>query len=389
MSGTVKQDKARGSWYFVVDVPAPDGSRRQMRRRGFETKKAAAGALAALVTDMTRGTFVRPTKTDVRTFLVDDWLPAKRVTLKPSTAACYEQMLTSYVLPRLGGVELAKVDGGTLNALYADLLAHGRTGASGRSGGLSPKTVRNVHGILHRAFADAVRWKRLAVNPCDSADRPRWAEPEMQAWTAEQLRAFLAHVATDRHAGPWHLLVTTGMRRGELLGLRWSDVDLAAARLTIRHTLTMVGDRPEPGTPKTRAGGRTIALDAATTAALKAWKAVQAAERLAMGAGWQDADGLVVTDPDGTPVHPQVFSRRFKTHAERAGLPVIRLHDTRHSYATAALAAGVPVKVLSQRLGHADVGVTLKIYAHVMPGDDEAAANTVAAAILGNSVTTS
>ena len=179
------------------------------------------------------------------------------------------------------------------------------------------------------------------------------------------------------------MLLTCGMRRGELLGLHWRDVDLSAARLTIRQTRGMVESRVEAGTPKTRSGARTIALDPATVAALKAWKSQQAADRLLMGDGWQDRDGLVVTEADGTPVHPQVLSRRFKAAAKRAGLPVIRLHDTRHSYATAALAAGVPVKVLSQRLGHADVTVTLRIYAHVMPGDDEAAA-AQAAAVLGD-----
>ena len=140
--------------------------------------------------------------------------------------------------------------------------------------------------------------------------------------------------------------------------------------------------RPEVGTPKSRAGVRRVALDAGTVAALRSWKATQAAERLMIGQGWQGGD-LVVTEPDGSAVHPQVLTRRFGVIVKRAGLPTIRLHDVRHSYATAALAAGVPVKVLSQRIGHADVSVTLAVYAHVMPGDDEAAADLVAAAITG------
>lgn len=145
--------------------------------------------------------------------------------------------------------------------------------------------------------------------------------------------------------------------------------------------MTMVGDRPEVGTPKSAAGSRRVALDAATMAALRAWKAEQAAERLLMGAGWQGGHDLVATEPDGSAIHPQVFSRRFAAVVKRVGLPPIRLHDVRHSYATAALAAGVPVKVLSKRLGHADIAVTLRVYAHVMPGDDEAAAELVAAAL--------
>ena len=204
----------------------------------------------------------------------------------------------------------------------------------------------------------------------------------MRAWSSAQLGRFIEATAGDREGAWWRLLATTGMRRGELLGLRWSDIDLDAARLAIRQTVTMVGNAPEVGTPKSRAGVRRVALDAGTVAALRSWKATQAAERLVIGQGWQGGD-LVVTEPDGSAVHPQVLTRRFGVIVKRAGLPTIRLHDVRHSYATAALAAGVPVKVLSQRIGHADVSVTLAVYAHVMPGDDEAAADLVAAAITG------
>ncbi len=201
------------------------------------------------------------------------------------------------------------------------------------------------------------------------------------AWSAAQLGRFIEATASEREAAWWRLLATTGMRRGELLGLRWADVDLDAGRLTIRQTVTMVGNSPAQGTPKSRAGLRMVALDAGTVAVLRAWLA-QAAERLVMGAGWQGGD-MLVTEADGSAVHPQVFTRRFGVLTRRAGLPTIRLHDVRHSYATAALGAGVPVKVLSQRIGHADVAVTLRVYAHVLPGDDEAAAALAATAITG------
>jgi integrase len=383
MTGAIYRDPTRRTWFFVIDLPAAGGRRRQMWRRGFPTKKAAAEALAVVAAEQARGTFVRPSRVTVHRFLADEWLPAKAAALKPSTAAAYRQMIESYIAPRIGDLPLAKVDGSVLNALYADLLANGRTGASGRIGGLSPKTVRNVHGVLHRAFKDAVRWRRLAVNPCDAADQPRRAGPEMRVWTPSELGRFIAATEHDRLGAVWRLLATTGLRRGELAGLRWSDVDLSAGRLTIRQTMTMVDGRPQVGTPKSTAGARSVALDASTVAALRAWKRRQAEERLAMGAGWQDSAGLVVTEPDGSPVHPQVLSRRFTATSKRAGLPAIRLHDVRHSYATAALGAGVGVKVLSQRLGHADVGVTLRVYAHVLPGDDEAAAETVAAVLSG------
>ena len=145
----------------------------------------------------------------------------------------------------------------------------------------------------------------------------------------------------------------------------------------------MVASQPESGTPKSVAGGRTISIDPATLSALRALRKLQAAERLLLGAAWLGESDFVLTEPDGSAIHPQVLSRRFKAQAKSAELPIIRFHDVRHSYATAALAAGAPVKVLSQRLGHADIGVTLRIYAHVMPGDDEAAAALTANAIFG------
>ncbi len=380
--GSIRKDNS-GAWFFVIDTATPDGKRKQLRRRGFATKRDAAAEMAAVITDQNRGSFVRLTRCTLRNFLIDEWLPTKEAALKPSTYSTYAQMLRSYVVPHIGALEMSRIDGGTLNSLYARLLKDGRTGGSGHRGGLAPKTVRNVHGMLHRAFSDAVKLRRIAANPCNAADQPRKAEPEMKLWTTEQMRQFISSVDCDRFAAVWRLLLSTGMRRGELLGIRWVDVDLVAGRLTIRQTSTMVSGRPETGTPKSRAGNRTISLDPGTIQSLKAWRKMQAEERLRAGAGWSDVRGLVATEPDGSSVHPQVFSRRFKAQSSIAQLPQIRLHDTRHSYATAALAAGVPVKVLSQRLGHADVGVTLKIYAHVMPGDDEAAARLAADAIFG------
>lgn len=373
------RDTKTGAYGFVVDVPRPDGRRGQMKRRGFRTIRLAEDERAKVLTQTNAGSFVRPTRTTVASYLRDEWLPARRASVKPSTASSYAGMIESYVVPHIGRVELAKVDGGTLNALYAVLLAEGRTGASGRRDGLSPKTVRNVHGMLHRAFADAVRWRRIAVNPSAAADQPRKPEVQLDVWSGEEMRAFLAATIDDRLAPVWRLLLTTGMRRGEVCGLRWHDVDLTAGRVSIRHTRGMVDSRVEAGTPKTRSGSRTIALDPVTVAALRAWRRAQTEERLVMGAGWLNVEDLLVTEADGSPVHPQVLSRRFKAAAQRAGVKVIRLHDTRHSYATAALAAGVPVKVLSQRLGHADITVTLRVYAHVLPGDDEVAAARVAA----------
>jgi integrase len=204
----------------------------------------------------------------------------------------------------------------------------------------------------------------------------------MQVWTPEQLRAFLAHARQDRLYALWLLVATTGMRRAELAGLRWVDVDLDAARLSPRRPRVVVDYAVHESEPKTRMGKRSLALDPATVATLREHEARQDQERADVGPGWRDS-GLVFTQPDGAPFHPDLITDWFRRLARAAGLPPIRLHDVRHSYATAALAAGVPAKVVSERLGHATIAITLDVYSHVIPGMDAQAANAVASLILG------
>ena len=276
--------------------------------------------------------------------------------LRASTANSYDRMIRLFVQPAIGGAPLVSVDGAMLNALYGRLLTEGRTETRRDLGaGLAPKTVRNVHGMLTKAFSDAVRWGRMQRNPCDAADPPRGQAPAMKAWTADEPRTFTAATRSHRCAGVWALMATTGMRRGEILGLRWADVDLSVGTVSIRSKRIRYGTTITTSTPKTARGIRTISIGPTTVAALKAWK-TQAEERLLMGAGWADS-GLVVTVGDGSAPNPEAFSNTFHDLARRGGLRPIQLHDLRHSYATAALASGVPVKVVSQRLGHADITV--------------------------------
>lgn len=174
------------------------------------------------------------------------------------------------------------------------------------------------------------------------------------------------------------MLATAGLRRGEALGLRWSDVDLDAGRASIRQTVIAVKHTPMLGAPKATMGRRTVTLDKGTVAALREHRKRQAAERLLIGAGWTDTD-LVFCHVDGTMLHPERFTRGFSEAARRLGLPEIRLHDLRHGWATLALQAGIHPKVVQERLGHANIGITLDTYCHVIAGLHEDGAEQVAA----------
>jgi integrase len=382
MRGGTRKRGATWTWYVDVVDPAT-GRRRQQSKGGFKTKRDAQAALNDALAALRTGTFVAPSRLTLGAFLVDQWLPTIRAVIRPNTWETYRIYAESHVLPALGHVPLQAVTAVHLNRLYTDLGDHGRR--DGR-GGLAPKSVRHVHVLLHKALSDALRWGVVARNVADAADPPRVPHRERSVWSAEELRSFLAVAVDDRLTAMWLLAATTGMRRSELLGLPWRAVDLEAhpGRLWVVQVVVVVGQRPViVAETKTHASIRQLALDPVTMAALKAHRARQLADRLAWGPAWMDT-GLVFTDEDGSILHPKQITKRFARLAKRAGVPPITLHDVRHSYATAALAAGEPVKVISERLGHSSTTITANLYQHVLPSMDERTANAVAQLILGD-----
>jgi len=375
----------RGSSYSIV-YRAPDpatGVSKQTWKGGFQTKRAAEAALKEIVSAVDAGSYTRPSKQTLGQYLTDDWLPSLDAAvaggaLKATAANFYRNLANAYVAPRIGGTLLTRLDPPALNKLYGDLLANGKRGGKP----LSTTSVHGVHVTISRALSDAVRWGKISRNVAVLADPPQPAKKDKAIWNAEQLRAFAASTADDRLAALWVLAMSTGLRRGELAGLRWIDLDLEASKLRVAAARVVVNYQVVDETPKSKSSARTIGLDPLTVAALKAHHRRQLEERMAWGSAWTDS-GLVFTREDGLGLHPERVTRMFQAAAGRAQLPVIPLHGLRHSYATAGLEAGVPMKVVQQRLGHSSIAITADLYSHVREQVDQDAADRTATFIFG------
>ncbi len=357
--------------------------RRQELKAGFKTKREAEDALGKVNVAVCTGTYIEPSKILVRDYLKDEWLPAVKATVRATTYLSYEGHVEIHIIPELGRFPLQKLTGAHINAFYLKLLREKKRLGDEEVPKYAPATVRRIHATLHRALRDAVRWNRLQRSPADAADPPRLSsvDVEMKTWTAGQLRSFLKAEREGRLYPLWLLLATTGMRRGEVLGLRWDDVDFKARRVAVRRTRVVAGYECQVSEPKTRRGRRLITLDPATAATLRNLRTRKKKERLAWGSAWKDT-GYVFTLENGEPIHPERVSKLFAQAAEKAKLPSIRLHDLRHTYATLALSAGIHPKVVSERLGHANIGITLDTYSHAVPALSEEAAARVAALVL-------
>jgi integrase len=381
------------------------------------------------------GNRVKPTKLTVGGFF-DEWMASIKDSVKPSTFTNYSDYQDAYLKPTIWEKPLQKVDVPTLNTLYRHLLASGRCKpdnnsrmyeywesqreagrdltpndlaaevegitihaarkaiARYRAGripvaktpGLAPKTVKNVHRMIHLALASAVAWRYIEYNPAEHAALPRESRKGTRrrgtTWTPGELAAWLAVAVDDRDAGIWVLAATTGMRRSELAGAGRELLDLDNATLEIADTRVVVDGKADESDGKTESGRRVISLDPMTVAYLRRHLAMLDTEREAFGDDYHDA-GWLVCHPDGRPVHPDTITDRFNKLVDRAGVKRIRLHDVRHTYATTSLDAGINPKIVADRIGHANMAYTLAIYTHKSTGKDRGAAKTVAGVLLG------
>ena len=271
-----------------------------------------------------------------------------------------------------------------LQEMYGEKLDRG----SLRDGkGLAPSTVRNhIHAPLRRALKSAVRWNLIPTNPADAVEPPKVTQPDIKVWSADEVRTFLEHAHSQSTQTLYTIFltaVTTGMRRGELLGLRWANIDFEHGTAAIRHSLVRdARGRLHMHEPKTKAGRRSVALSSMLLTALRRHRAGQAAQRLQLGQTYEDAD-LVFADERGRPLRPRSVTRKFKLLAEEAKVESIRFYDLRHTHATLMLTQGVHPKIVSERLGHSSVSITLDTYSHVLPNLQHAAAEALSEVLLG------
>jgi integrase len=357
-------------------------------RKTHRTKREAHRWLTAVYSKIDRDAFVDPNRTTVAEYM-RTWLVRATRDLRPSTIPAYEIAVEKHVIPRIGALPLQKLTPQQLTSLYDELLESGRCNGKG---GLSARTVRFTHSIVRKALAEAVDLQLLERNPAETAKPPKVTTTERAArasrryWTADSVRRFLVHVRTHRLQAAFHLATTTGMRRGEVLGLRWSDVDLDNERLSVVQTLLAPRYVLTLGEPKSERGRRSIDLDEGTVAVLREHRKRQAEERLAFGPGWGEhplADDLVFRQADGSPVVPHLFSLAFTQAVKNAKLPPIRLHDLRHTHIALLGEAGVPPKVIQERVGHHSAGFTLDNYGGTFPAQHEEAARRFAALLNG------
>ena len=368
----------KGDRYYAVIYEGTDPLTRKERRSwtaAGTSRREAERVLGELVQARNGRCPIFPGRMTLATYLTESWLPARHSSLRPSTFDRYEREIRVHINPLLGRIPLHRVRAAELDALYDALLDHGR--CDGR--GLAPKTVLNIHQILRASLGDACRRGLVLRNEALLAHPPVLRarhSNKPSAWTANQLSEFLSSSKAHRLWPAIYLAASTGMRRGEVLGVRWGDIDLDAQRVSVHRAIVAIAYETAESTVKTRHSRRVVDLAPDTVDVLLAWRQQRIDEVGSVG-----FDDIVFARPDGTMLHPHTLSQAFERLVIRSGQPVIRFHDLRHTHATLMLKAGAPLKVVSERLGHATPTFTMAVYQHVLPGMQAEAANVFASLI--------
>ncbi len=368
-----------GHWEAAFSYIDPSGKRRRRTRRGFTTKTEARRWLNVCISEGNAA--VSADGLTVGSYL-EQWLGSLGMQqLEANTLCWYSSAVRRHITPAIGGVRLDQLTATQIEAFLAAKASDGRLDGTG---GLGAASVRRLAVTLHTSLDGAVRKGLLARNPSDLAARPKIPRVDVTAtvWSPAQLGTFLQVAAGDRLEGLWRVAAMTGLRRSELVGLRWGDIDLERSELSVRTAVVQVDGRPVVKGPKTARSRRVVELDLRTVAILRQWRVNQLEERLRAGAAWQPGE-WVFTDELGCTLRPDGVTYRLQKLCRTAGLPVTTIRGLRHAHATAMLAAGVHPRIAQERLGHASITTTLQTYSAVLPGMQREAAQRLSALIGG------
>lgn len=342
--------RSDGIWTATLNIGYDSQGKRKRRTVYGKTKAEVRDKLIKLQSDAQNGLLVDPNRKTIGQFL-EAWLEGvARPSIRPSTYVRYERIIRLYINPYLGGVTLTKLTPPQVQSAYATM----------ERDGLSSSKRESAHTILRMALDQALKWGLVARNVCTAVQKPRVKKKAFQVLSPEEAQRFLEAAEEDRLYALYVLAVTTGLRQGEMLALRWQDVDLKAGTVSVRHTLVDLNGKLELGEPKTAKGKRSVVLPAMATQALRDHRKTMLAEG--------NYGEWVFCDTTGGLMRKSNFVRRsFKPILKKAKVPEVRFHDLRHTAATMLLSEGVHPKVVQEILGHSQISVTLDTYSHVLP----------------------
>lgn len=362
--GTITRRK-NGGWMAQYSVYTAEGRKR--RTIYGKTRTEVAAKLTKALSDRESGLIFDAGSQTVGEYL-ERWLEdSVKGSVKPRTHESYGWLVRKHIIPEIGRVKLASLNPAHLQRLY-----HSRMDS-----GLSARSVRYIHAVMHRALKQALRWGLVPRNACEAVDPPKPQKKEITPLSRDEARRLLDSVRGDRLEALYILATHCGIRQGELLGLRWEDIDLDAATLQVRRTLSTAKTGPRFAAPKTAKSRRTIMLNRPAVEALARHHERQFEESTILAGEWKDYS-LVFATTHGTPLNPRnLVNRSFKPLLRQAALPNIRFHDLRHTCATLLLSGGVHPKLVQELLGHATIAITLDTYSHVLPGMGDQAATAM------------
>ena len=375
-------EKRNKGWTIVIETgrdPAT-GKRKRIYQVFQGTKKDAEKELNRMLHELETGMYVESSKLTFGEYLRKWLTDYAKISVAPKTYLRYEEIVTKSIIPGLGQLEIEKFKPLHLQGYYAKMLTNGKQDGSG---GLSPTTVLQHHRIIHKSLEMAVRWQIIYRNVADAVEPPKKVKAEITPLYEDQVYRMLEAAEVTPYFPQIVLAILTGMRRGEIYGLRWKDINFDAKNISINQSSQYLpGQGIKFKDPKNTRSRRTIDVSPYVLSIFKKVKIRQSAERLACGAKYSNEKDLIFTQPDGNPQHPDSISSWFPEFMEKNGLPKIRLHDLRHTHASLLLQQGESLKLISERLGHAGIGITSDTYTHLMPGMQQKAAQLLEDRIL-------